>query len=181
LSFKSIDSNINEIESGNFSPLESGNFSPLEMVKHNAVNKGRTVAKNFSDEIVISADTIVVLNNLILNKPANESQAFEYLNILSGNMHSVYTGFNIIDTSNGNEIFDYEVTNVYFRKFFPDEINFYIQNYSPLDKAGAYGIQDEFGCLFINKIEGDFYNVVGLPLTKLYLALLNLLCLNKIS
>ncbi|MBE2256723.1 MAG: septum formation protein Maf [Ignavibacteria bacterium] len=167
LNFSSVDSNVIE--------NESDEISPLEMVRYNAEQKGRAVAKRYKEEIIISADTIVVLDNKILNKPADEKQAFEYLKILSNNVHKVYTGYNLIDTSNDNEIFDFEKTEVYFRHLSDDEINFYIKNYNPLDKAGAYGIQDDFGCLFINRINGDYYNVVGLPLTKLFLTLNNLL------
>lgn len=167
LNFSSVDSNVIE--------NESDEISPLEMVRYNAEQKGRAVAKRYKEEIIISADTIVVLDNKILNKPADEKQAFEYLKILSNNVHKVYTGYNLIDTSNDNEIFDFEKTEVYFRHLSDDEINFYIKNYNPLDKAGAYGIQDDFGCLFINRINGDYYNVVGLPLTKLFLTLNNLI------
>ncbi|HCA43800.1 MAG TPA: septum formation protein Maf [Bacteroidetes bacterium] len=167
LNFSSVDSNVIE--------NESDGISPLEMVRYNAEQKGRAVAKRYKEEIIISADTIVVLDNKILNKPADEKQAFEYLKILSNNVHIVYTGFNLINSSNGNEIFDFEKTEVYFRHLSDDEINFYIKNYNPLDKAGAYGIQDDFGCLFINRINGDYYNVVGLPLTKLFLTLNNLI------
>lgn len=167
LNFSSVDSNVTE--------NESEEISPLEMVRYNSEQKGRAVAKKYKEEIIISADTIVVLNNKILNKPADEKQAYEYLKILSDNVHIVYTGFNLIDASNGKEIFDFEKTEVYFRHLSDDEINFYIKNYNPLDKAGAYGIQDDFGCLFINRINGDYYNVVGLPLTKLFLTLNKLL------
>lgn len=160
LKFASIESNAKE--------LEYVNSDPVKIVKHNSLLKSRLVAVMFKKEIVIGADTIVVLNKRILNKPKNLLQAKSFLKTLSGKIHSVYTGVNIINTKNGNELFDYEMTKVHFRKLENDEIDFYVKHFKPLDKAGAYGIQDDFGCLFIDKIEGDYYNIVGLPLLKLY-------------
>ncbi|MBV6479453.1 MAG: Septum formation protein Maf [Ignavibacteria bacterium] len=142
--------------------------NPLQSVKYNSLLKSRTAAIKFKKEIVIGADTIVVLKNKILNKPKNLSEAKRYLSLLSGKVHTVITGINVINTLNGEEVFDFEKTKVYFRHLNKDEINFYVNNFKPLDKAGAYGIQDDFGCLFIDKIEGDYYNIVGLPLVKLY-------------
>ena len=118
---------------------------------------------------------MVVLEKKMIGKPKNQKQAAEFLKKLSGKMHYVYTGFNIIDTKTGKERFDYERTSVTFRKLNNEEIAYYVKNFKPLDKAGAYGIQDDFGCLFIDKINGDYYNVVGLPLKKLYLNLMKIL------
>lgn len=118
--------------------------------------------------IIISADTIVVYDNQVLGKPENEKQAYEMLNLLSGKTHRVYTGLVIFDTY-GNKIFkEFEKTAVSFRKLSSKEIKFYINTGSPMDKAGAYGIQDDLGSTFVEKISGDYYNVVGLPLFKLY-------------
>lgn len=156
----SIDSKANE--------LELVNYDPVKMVKHNSLLKSRNVALNFTKEIVIGADTIVLLGKKILNKPKDLKQAKQYLKALSDKKHTVYTGINVINTKNGKEVFDFEKTSVYFRKLSDDEINYYVKTFKPLDKAGAYGIQDDFGCLFIKKIEGDFYNIVGMPLVKLY-------------
>jgi septum formation protein len=160
LNFRSIDPCIEE--------LEEPDHNPIHTVKHNSLEKSRKVAFKHNNEIVIGADTVVCLDKMILNKPASDKQATDFLKLLSDRKHFVYTGINLINTSNGNEIFDYEKTEVRFRKLEDDEIRYYVKNYSPLDKAGAYGIQDDFGCLFIKKINGDFYNVVGLPLVKLY-------------
>ena len=167
LKFISIDSGIQE--------LVKDNYNPIMLVKQNALNKSRKVALDFRKEIIIGADTVVVLNGKLLNKPANLNQAVNFLKQLRGNKHNVYTGINVIDTRNGNEIFDYERTVVHFRNIHDDEIKFYVKNYYPLDKAGAYGIQDDFGCLFIDKIIGDYYNVVGLPLLKLYRILFDII------
>lgn len=160
LDFISVDSKAEEIN--------SGNYSPLDVIRFNAINKSKIVAPNYKNEIIISADTIVVLDDKILNKPDDENQAKEYLQMLSGRSHFVFTGFNIVDTASKKEIFDYEITKVYFRKLSKDEIDFYVENHKPFDKAGAYGIQDDFGCLFVEKIEGDYYNITGLPLVKVY-------------
>jgi len=148
--------------------MEIPDNDPVHSVKHNSVIKSRTVAALFKKEIVIGADTVVVHGNKIINKPKNLKDAENILERLSGKVHSVYTGVNVINTSNGKEIFSYEKTSVYFRKLDRDEISYYVKKHRPLDKAGAYGIQDDFGCLFIKKIEGDYYNIVGLPLVKLY-------------
>jgi septum formation protein len=163
LDFKIKDSNVDEIN--------CSGFHPLKLVKLNSQNKSKKVASGYKDEIVIGADTIVVLGKKILGKPENEKEAIKFLNMLSNKKHTVYTGFNIIDTKNGKEIFNYEKTAVHFRKLTPDEILYYVKNHKPFDKAGSYGIQDDFGCLFIEKIVGDYYNVVGLPLVKLFRSL----------
>ncbi len=167
MNFISIDSKTDE--------LEAESHNPVDMVKFNALSKSRKVAFNYKTEIVIGADTIVVLDKKILNKPANLKQAAEYLRALSGKKHFVYTGINVINSKNGNEKFDYEKTAVYFRELGDDEINFYVKKFKPLDKAGAYGIQDDFGCLFIEKIVGDYYNIVGLPLVRLYKNIIKIL------
>jgi len=167
LNFISIDSGVPE--------LEDDFYNPIKLVKHNALIKSRKVALDYRNEIVIGADTIVMLGKKLLNKPSDLKQAAIFLKQLQGRKHNVYTGINIIDTKDGNEIFLYERTAVYFREIYDDEINFYVKNYYPLDKAGAYGIQDDFGCLFIEKISGDYYNVVGLPLRRLYENLLKII------
>ena len=166
LNFVSIDSRIKE--------LEEKNHNPVYIVKHNSENKARKVAEKFKDEIIIAADTIVVLKGRIINKPSDKKEAITFLKSLNGKKHIVYTGIFLINLQNNKTIFEHEKTDVYFRKMDLNEIKFYVDKYKPMDKAGAYGIQDDFGCLFIRKINGDYYNVVGLPLVKLYL------CLKKI-
>lgn len=167
LNFISIDSNVDE--------KDGKNEKPLDVIKYNALNKSRKVAFEFENRIVIGADTIVVVDKEIIGKPRDHKQAVKFLKKLSGKKHFVYTGFNIIDAKTGKEVFDYEKTAVHFRKLNNEEIEYYVKHYKPLDKAGAYGIQDEFGYLFIDKINGDYYNVVGLPLQKLYLNLIKIL------
>lgn len=160
MNFKSIDSKTEEIE--------ANDHEPISLVRKNSVAKSRAVSSRHKDKIVIGADTIVAIGKTILHKPENLKIAMEYLKMLSGRKHVVYTGINIIDGKTGREIFDYEKTTVYFRELCDDEIKYYVEKYKPLDKAGAYGIQDDFGCLFIKKIIGDYYNIVGMPLVKLY-------------
>ena len=125
--------------------------------------------------IVITADTIVVLNKTVLGKPKNKKDAFRILKLLSGKTHIVYTGYSIFNFANNKTISEYEKTEVTFRDLTDEEIKEYINGGSPMDKAGAYGIQDDFGAVFINKINGCYYNVVGLPLAKFYHALLRIL------
>jgi len=125
--------------------------------------------------IVITADTIVVLDKKILGKPLSKKDAFRILKFLSGKTHIVYTGYSIYNYCNNKTISEYEKTRVTFRDLTNEEIKDYISGGSPMDKAGAYGIQDDFGAVFIKKINGCYYNVVGLPLAKFYHALLRVL------
>jgi len=151
--------------------LETEIHNPVYIVKNNAKNKAEKASLKFENEIVIAADTIVHLNGKIINKPANYLQAIDFLKRLSSKTHRVYTGVYLIDTKTGKKVCDYEKTYVKFREINKIEIEYYVKNYAPYDKAGGYGIQDDFGCVFIEKIVGDYYNVVGLPLYKLYLLL----------
>ena len=133
------------------------------------LDKAKTKIKH---GIILTADTIVVMNNEIIGKPANKKEAEKFLKKLSGRTHLVYTGFAIYNSVTNKIIIDYEITKVTFRKLTTPEIKDYILTNSPMDKAGAYGIQDDFGAVFVKKINGDYYNVVGLPLFKVYQALL---------
>ncbi|MGB9696495.1 MAG: Maf family protein [Ignavibacteria bacterium] len=151
---------------------DEDNYSvPTKIIRRNSEAKAKEVSTRFHDEIIIAADTIVVLGNLILHKPSSLKRAKNYLKVLSGQTHIVYTGIYLVDTFTGKELFNYVKTAVKFRKLDTSEINYYVENFKPLDKAGAYGIQDDFGCLFIEEIRGDYYNVVGLPLSRLYIML----------
>lgn len=140
---------------------------PQDTVRRLAMQKAQNVSKKTDGScIILAADTVVSIDDKILGKPYDEEEAFLMLNNLSGRYHQVYTGFAIIDTETGNEISDFECTKVKFKKLTKDEILAYIKSGEPMDKAGAYGIQ-ELGALFIEGIEGDYFNVVGLPLCKL--------------
>ncbi len=125
--------------------------------------------------IIITADTIVVLDNKIIGKPVDKKDAYRILKTLSGKTHLVYTGYSIYNYTNNKGVSEFEKTKVTFRELTDQEILEYIDGGSPMDKAGAYGIQDDFGAVFIKKINGCYYNVVGLPLAKLYHAILRVL------
>jgi septum formation protein len=122
--------------------------------------------------IILAADTIVAINGQVLNKPLDYKEAFAMLSLLSNNTHEVYTGFCLINSETKKVVTDFEVTEVTFRELSDVEIDDYIQTGSPMDKAGAYGIQEDLGAVFVSKINGDYYNVVGLPLQKLYISLM---------
>lgn len=144
---------------------------PVETVKRLAKQKMELAKKKVKEGIIITADTIVVLRGKIIGKPKNKRDAARILSMLSNRTHEVYTGFSIFNSNNEKFIVDFERTFVSFRKLTSDEINKYIESGSPMDKAGAYGIQDDFGAVFIKKIDGCYYNVVGLPLAKFYSSL----------
>ena len=148
---------------------------PVQTVKRLALHKSQKAVKKVDSGIVITADTIVVLDSEIIGKPKNENDAFKILSKLSGRTHTVYTGFVIHNIDTNKKIIDYEKTKVTFRKLSATEIKDYINTGSPMDKAGAYGIQDDFGAVFVKKIDGCYYNVVGLPLAKLYRSLLQII------
>lgn len=144
---------------------------PTQTVKRLALHKMEEAVKRIEDGIVITADTIVVLNKEIIGKPKNKKDAEKILKKLSGKTHAVYTGFAIYNSKKNTTIVEYEKTLVTFRDLTQKEIKDYIASGSPMDKAGAYGIQDDFGAVFVSKINGCYYNVVGLPLSKLYFSL----------
>ncbi len=144
---------------------------PIQTVKRLSLHKMEEAAKKVKDGILITADTIVVLDKEIIGKPKNEKDAFKILSKLSGRTHDVYTGFAILNMRTKQKIVSYAKTKVTFRKLTKTEILDYIKTGSPMDKAGAYGIQDDFGAVFVKRINGCYYNVVGLPIQKLYIAL----------
>lgn len=135
----------------------------LELAK----KKVRQIADKYQEAVILGADTIVVLAGRILGKPNNEAQAKEMLAMLSGRTHEVFTGFAILKLPEQTWLTDVERTAVTFRTLSEQEIEDYIRTGHPMDKAGAYGIQDE-SAVFVEKIEGCFYNVVGFPLSRFY-------------
>ena len=141
-------------------------FQPSEVVRLLSMCKAESVSKAVSDEdLIIAADTLVYLDNKPLGKPKNEDDAVSMLKRLSGKRHSVLTGIAVI--RGDIKISAHEETFVYFRDLSETEIVSYVKTGEPLDKAGAYGIQG-LGSVLISKIDGDYFNVVGLPLQKLY-------------
>lgn len=118
------------------------------------------------NDLLITADTIVWINNKVLNKPSDYDEAVKMLTLLSGKMHTVFTGVSLT-TSEKQKTFCCE-TKVYFKKLSSKEINFYVTNYKPFDKAGAYGAQEWIGYVGVEKITGSYFNVMGLPVKELY-------------
>ena len=119
-----------------------------------------------TEEILITSDTIVLLENEILGKPKDATQAFDMLRKLSGKLHEVITGVHLQSQEKSKSF--QVVTKVYFKKLTDSQIEYYIENYKPFDKAGGYGIQEWIGYIGISKIEGSYFNVVGLPVAELY-------------
>jgi septum formation protein len=146
----------------------SDGIAPEEVVRRLSLEKASRVAERLHDGIVIGADTIVVLDGKILGKPSSKGEAISMLSQLGGKTHTVFTGFALIDVESQKSYVDYEKTEVTFRRLSIEEIECYVESGSPMDKAGAYGIQDDFGAVFVERINGCFYTVVGFPLSKFY-------------
>jgi len=164
-----------EVEASGSSERYDPNDRPQDIVVELALRKARKVGEDRKDTLTIGADTVVVLDGVILEKPATRQEAADILGRLSGNTHEVVTGVALVKTGTRGNIIDsctfFEVTKVSFAELDEMEINSYIDTGSPMDKAGAYGIQDDHGAVFVNKIEGDYYNVVGFPLHSFYTTL----------
>jgi septum formation protein len=141
---------------------------PESMVRRLATEKARDVAATRPDALVLGADTTVVLEQENLGKPQDADEARRMLARLSGETHVVYTGIALVHPASERVVVAVEQTLVTFASLSTHEIDAYVATGSPLDKAGAYGIQDDLGALFIRRIEGDYYNVVGLPVHRLY-------------
>ena len=141
-------------------------ISPANAVQELALTKARTVAAALDVGLVIGADTVVVIDGQPIGKPENDAHAIEVLTQLSGNRHEVITGVALIDIERKNEVVWAEKTAVYFRELRQSEILAYVRSGESSDKAGAYGIQGQAGA-FVERIEGCYFNVVGLPLASL--------------
>jgi septum formation protein len=143
-----------------------GNLRGAEIAEYLAREKASCFRENIADnEVIITADTIVWCNNKVLDKPSDYREAFDILNIISGNTHEVITGVSFI-SNRGEHTFS-ETTKVTFDKLTTEEIDYYIKNYKPFDKAGAYGIQEWIGIVANSFIEGSYFNVMGLPVQRL--------------
>lgn len=141
-----------------------------ETAIHIATNKALAVAKKVDNsETILAADTIVICNNKIIGKPEDKDDAIAILMALAGNTHQVITGVCILKEGKINSFAD--VTTVHFHKLSLVQIIYYVDKYKPYDKAGAYAIQEWIGAVGIKKIEGDFYNVMGLPISRVVEAL----------
>lgn len=142
---------------------------PAEIAVYIAEKKAKAFDEDSKGSIIITADTIVAYNGEILGKPEDAHHATEMLTKLSGTNHQVYTGVSLI--CNGTLRSFYDTTEVFFNDLSPGQISYYINNHKPMDKAGAYGIQDWIGMVAVKKIIGSYTNVMGLPTEKLYKAL----------
>ena len=156
LHFEQIPSHIEE----NFNGMQ-----PIDFVLHYSKKKAEEIQKIYPDSVIIGADTIVVLDNMILGKPQNDEDAFQILKKLSGKCHEVLTGVSIL--FHDSQIYDIAKTKVYFSPISDEDIKEYISTGEPMDKAGAYGIQG-YGSQFIDKIDGCYFNVMGFPIPLFY-------------
>ena len=147
---------------------------PVEEVAiHIARQKAITVQQDLVESpVILAADTLVVLHAKIMGKPADREEAILFLEALSGQKHKVITGVCILN--NGNEIVFADSTEVEFHKLTKEQIIFYVDKYKPFDKAGAYAIQEWIGVVGIKSVQGDFYNVMGLPVSRVVKELNNL-------
>jgi septum formation protein len=159
-----------EVEVSNIDENLNGRLSPHELAVKLSQLKAQNISQHLNEGLIIGADSIVVLNDTILGKPKDYVDAVEMLNKLSGKTHQVITGFSVLKKAEQQLVSDYAKTDVKFRELTSQEIQQYIKEKKPFDKAGSYGIQDEAG-LFVEKIDGCYFNVMGLPITKLYLVL----------
>ena len=155
-----------KIDPSNYEENISSELEPHELAKSLSLEKAKLVAKKHMNALVIAADTFIVFEGKILGKPRTETDAKEMLETISGRQHSVITGFTIIDTENNKALSKAVETKVYIRKLSSNEIDAYVESKEPLGKAGAYAIQG-LGSVIVEKIEGDCFNVIGLPLSAL--------------
>jgi septum formation protein len=141
-------------------------LSPAEIAIYIAQQKAEAFDEDITNEVVLTADTIVSIDGLILGKPESSEHAVEMLHRLSGKVHEVYTGVCLLHNHHYNKFYDR--SEVFFRELTDQEIKSYVDEYQPMDKAGSYGIQQRIGLIGIERINGSYTNVVGLPTEKLY-------------
>ncbi len=147
-------------------------LSPTEVAEYIASKKAKAFDNEINNEILITADTIVAVDNEILGKPVDAADAFRMIKLLSGRAHDVHTGVALLHQHHVISFVD--TTVVHFRELSDAEINFYIENYKPYDKAGAYGIQEWIGLVAVTRLEGSYTNVMGLPTERVYQQILHL-------
>ncbi len=143
------------------------NLSPHHIAENLSKEKARKVSQKFPEELVVGADTLVVYKKQILGKPKNDTESFDMLSMLSGKTHKVITGVSLQCINKNINTTFHETTKVTFHTLSNSYISYYINTYNPYDKAGSYGIQDWFA-VCVKKIDGCFYNVMGLPLAKFW-------------
>jgi septum formation protein len=164
--FRTVDSEMDEV----FPSVLKREEIPLYLAQAKARHFFSHINEN---TLLITADTIVWLNDEVIGKPVDEEDAVNMLKKLSGNMHEVFTGV-CLKTDTKESVF-HGSTKVYFRHLSDEEIRFYVSSYKPLDKAGAYGVQEWIGYVGVEHIEGSYYNVMGMPLQKLYAELMRII------
>lgn len=162
-----------EIETSNFKEDMTEKLPVNKLAQKLALGKAQDVAKKHKNAIIIGADTFAILGKELLGSPRTQQEAKEMIKKISGKKHKIITGFAIIDTGKNKTITDYDITDVWFQPLTHKEINNYIKLDKSLDKAAGYSIQ-EIGSLFIEKINGNYASVVGLPIGKIYKHLLKL-------
>ena len=141
-------------------------LKPRQLARFLSSEKAKAVAVKYASALVIAADTFIVFQGSLLGKPHTREEARRMLTLLNGRQHSVLTGFTVIDTRTGKKLSRSVETKVFFKKMTGQEIESYVKTGEPLDKAGAYAIQG-LGAVLVKKIEGDYFNVMGLPLSSL--------------
>jgi septum formation protein len=146
-------------------------ISAIENARRLSLDKARDVGNTIDDAFVVGADTIVTIDGQLLGKPEDAVDALRMLEILSGRTHTVHTAFALLDRPTNKSVAGVESTLVTFRQLPREEIEEYVKSGAPMDKAGAYGIQDDYGAVFVTRIEGCYYNVVGFPLARFYTTL----------
>ncbi len=154
------------VESSEYQEEMHPELTPQQLARFFSREKAQAVARRHGNALVIAADTFGVFRGKIVGKPHTAAEARDMLTMLNGKMHTVITGFTIIDTETNRTISRSVATRVYFRRLTAAEINAYVKSQEPLDKAGAYAIQG-LGSVIVKRIEGDYYNVIGLPLCAL--------------
>ena len=154
------------VEPSDYEEDISPGMEPHKLARTLSLEKARLVAEKYNNALVIAADTFIIVDDQILGKPLTVTEARRMLETINGRQHSVITGFTIVDTSEGRAITRSLETKVYIRKLTSKEIDSYVESREPLDKAGAYAIQG-LGSVIVEKIEGDYFNVIGLPLSAL--------------
>lgn len=156
-----------EIIPSNFEEDIVGKKFSKSFIESLAYEKAKDVSSQVKEGLIIGADTVVILGNKILGKPKDKEEAIKMLQTLSGKTHKVITGVAIIDKYENKTLINSTITKVTFRKIALREIEAYVETGEPMDKAGSYGIQNAIGTLFVEKVDGCYNNVVGLPLNLL--------------
>lgn len=158
------------VDQNNYEEILAPNVGPRQLARRLSHEKAKACAEKYITALIIAADTFIVYGRRFMGKPHTGAEAMGMLSLLSGRCHSVITGFTIMDTATGKKVSRSVLTKVWFRNLTKKEIVSYIRTGEPLDKAGAYAIQG-LGSILVEKIEGDYFNVIGLPISRLAEAL----------